>query len=128
MPSIGVAMLGKALAVERKLFRQHVPITFGRRTIIRPQTAEGGQWLGRSIQRDGVATGIAFQNLTSAWVREYFDPFIVSARTYPFGWAWRPEDYPAEVAYVWTVGDISPVNSGPRDFMSVNFKVEGIVD
>jgi hypothetical protein len=125
IPSIGVAMVGKALAVERKLFRQHVPITFGRRTVIKPQSSEAGQWLGRTIQREGVATTISFSNITSAWMREKFDPFIKSARSQPFGWAWRPEKYPGEVAYCWTVADISPQNTGPRDLMSVSFKVEG---
>ena len=128
MPSVGVFMLGTALAVERKLYKQHTPITLGRRTLIRPQSSEAGQWLGRSIQRDGVATTITFNNLTSAWVRASLDPFIVAARTRAFGWAWRPADYPAEVAYCQAVGDINPVNSGPRDFMSVSFKVEGLVD
>lgn len=128
IPAIGVVMLGKALAVERKLFRGHKPITMSRRTIIRPQSSEGGQWLGRSIQRDGLATDISFQNITGAWMRAKFDPFIISARQYPFGWAWRPADYPAEVAYCWSLADIVPVNTGPRDLMSVSLKVEAIGD
>jgi len=128
IPSIGVVMMGRALAVERKLYRGHTPIMLGRKTTIRPSRSENGQWLGRSIRREGVATEIALSNLTASWVREKLDPFIESARVYPFGWAWRPADFPAEVAYCWTLADIKPVNTGPRDLMGVTFGVEGSIE
>lgn len=124
-PVVGVLMIGQALALQRRIYRGHTPITMGRRTTVRPQLSEGGQWLGRSIRREGVATDIALTNLTAEWVRANLDPFIEAARTYPFGWFWRPDGYPAEVALVWTSGDIVPTNSGPRDLMSVSFAVEG---
>lgn len=128
-PYIGVAMLGKALAVERRIYQGHTPITFGRRTVMRPQRSEGGALLGRSIVREGVATKIAFSNLTAAWIRETFSPFIDHARTIgTFGWAWRPDEFPAEVAFVWVSDDIQPTNAGPRDLMAVAFDVEGLIE
>lgn len=128
IPSVGVFMLGKALAVERKLYKGHIPITLSKRTVRLPNKSEGGQWLGTSIRREGAGTTITFSNLSSDWVRAKLEPFIEAARTYPFGWVWRPEDFPAEVAYCTTTDDIRPLNSGPRDKMSVSFSVDGILE
>lgn len=127
IPSIGVVMLGRALAMQRKLYQGHGPITLSKRTVKLPNRSEGGQWLGASIRREGVQTSISFAHLTASWVRSKFEPFIESARKYPFGWVWRPEEFPAEVAYVQAIGDIRPTNSGPRDMMSVTFEVEGLI-
>lgn len=128
VPSIGVFMVGKALAVQRKLYKGHTPITLSKRTVKQPNRSEGGHWLGTSIRREGAATSIAFANLKSDWIRQKFEPFIEAARSYPFGWVWRPDEFPAEVAYVFAPDDIRVVNSGPRDFMSTSFAVEGILD
>lgn len=128
VPSIGVFMIGKALAVQRKLYKGHTPITLSKRTVKQPNRSEGGHWLGTSIRREGAATTIAFGNLKSDWIRQKFEPFIEAARSYPFGWVWRPDEFPAEVAYVFAPDDIRVINSGPRDFMSTSFAVEGILD
>ena len=89
---------------------------------------EGGQWLGRSIIRKGVTTSYQWRHLKAAWYRQYFDPFVKSARTTPFFIAWRPETYPNEVAYAWAKSDIRPSNMGIRDFMEVTLSVEGLTD
>ena len=127
-PAIGVINLGKTLDVERRLYQGHTPITLSKKTVIKPQLSEGGQWLGRSIIRNGASTNISLKNLTAAWIRTFFYPFMEQARIYPFFWAWRPEDYPDEMAYCQITDDIRPTNSGPRDLMSVNFLVNAIVE
>lgn len=131
MPSVGIAMMGKALAMERGVTLNHGPITLQRVTKVRPQTSEGGQTLGRSVQRQGVRASIDFENLQASWLRTYFEPFIESARVYPFGWVWSPVSYPAEVALCWTPAgkeDIRPEHSGLPDRMNVSFDVEGIIE
>lgn len=128
VPSIGVVMFGEALVMQRPFYGGHTPVNFGRVTDIRPNRSEGGQWLGRSIRRAGVATDISFRHLTAPWMREKFEPFMLAARTYPFGFAWRPQQWPDEVALVWTGEDIRPQNMGIRDFMSVDFSVEGHIE
>lgn len=125
IPAIGVIYIGKVLEMQRPIFQGHSPITMSRETTIKPNRSEGGQFLGRSIIRTGVSSQYQFQNLTDDWVRSNFDPFIISARKYPFFIAWRPETYP-EVAYGWENGDIVPTNSGPRNLMSVSFNVQGL--
>ena len=130
MPSIGIAMMGKALAMQRGVTLNHRPVTLSRRTVARPQISEGGQLLGRSIAREGVQTEIEFTNLEAGWLRAYFEPFIESARVHPFGWVWHPIGYPAEVALLWTPSgheDIRPEHSGLPDRMDVAFEVEGII-
>lgn len=127
-PAVGVVYAGKILVSQRRIYQGHTPITLGKRTTIRPQRSEGGQWLGRSIVREGAETSISLSNLTADWVREYFKPFMDSAIKYPFFFAWRGEKFPEEVAYCWTDQDIVPSNSGPRDFMSVSFAVDAQID
>lgn len=131
MPSIAVAMMGTALAMQRGVTLNHRPVTMSRKTKARPQISETGQTLGRSIEREGVATEIAFENIEADWLRANFDPFIESARVYPFGWVWHPVSYPSEVAFLWTPSgkeDIVPEHAGLQDRMNVAFEVEGIVE
>lgn len=117
--------LGKTLDMERPIYGGHSPLNLSRTTAFRPSMSEGGQWLGRTIQRRGFSTSFDFNNLTAEWYRSYFDDFVEHARTKPFFIAWRPQDYRNEVGYVWSNQDIQPSNTGTRDLMSVNFSVEG---
>jgi hypothetical protein len=131
MPSIAIAMMGKALAMQRGVTLNHAPITLQRVTKASPHTSEGGQTLGRSILRQGVKTSIEFENLQTSWLRTYFEPFMESARVYPFGWVWSPVNYPAEVALCWTPAgkeDIRPEHSGLPDRMNVSFDVDGVIE
>jgi len=126
VPRIGVVQVGRALAFQRGVYQGHRPITLSRQTDIRPNRAEGGARLGRSIIRRGVSTGLSVDNLTAAWVRSDLDPFIKQARTRAFFMAWNPDEHPKEVGWVWANDDIVPQNTGPRDLMSVSFDVTGI--
>lgn len=126
-PTIGVVYLGKALAMPRSIYGGHSPITLSRQTTIRPNQSEKGQWLGRSIVRQGVAASYKWEHLTADWYRAEFDPFVQDARKYPFFIAWKPSTFPKEVAYGWVNEDIRPSNSGKRDFMDVAISVSGFV-
>lgn len=125
-PKVAVIYIGKALAMQRSIYVGHVPITLSRQTITNNNLSENGQYLGRSIVRGGVSTVASFQHLKADWYRANFDPFVKSAREYPFFFAWRPDGAPNEVGYVWTNEDITPINTGPRDFMAVSFSMQGI--
>ncbi len=128
IPALGVVYLGKALEVQRRIYGGHTPITLSKKTTMKPNRSEGGQWLGRSITREGAGTSIEFKNLTADWVRSEFYPFMESARLYPFFWAWRPADFPNEIAYCWITGDIAPSNTGTANLMSVSFSVDAIIE
>ena len=129
MPSVAVVNIGSVLVSQRMIYGGHTPITLSKNTVIRPQSSENGQFLGRSIIREGASTTIALDNLTAPWVRSDFYPFMESARVYPFFFAWRPTvTYADEVAYVWTNGDISVTNKGQANLMTTSFKVEGYIE
>lgn len=125
--TIGVIYIGLSLAMQRPIYGGITPITLGRETVIRPQTSERGQFLGRSIIRAGVSFQASWRHLLPAWYRENFDPFVLSARRRPFFIAWRPLSYPAEVGYMWTQGDITPSNMGMgAGMMQVSLSCMGI--
>lgn len=123
---VSVAYIGRILTMQRPIYSGHSPGVLSRTTKIDPNKSEGGQFLGRSVIRQGLATSFQWQNLSPDWYRANFDPFVESAIRYPFFIAWKPTRYPQEVMYCWCNDDIHPQNSGVRDFMSVGFSVEGV--
>lgn len=125
VPRVGVIYVGTALVMERSLYGGHTPISLARDTELMQNRSRGGQILGQQIRRTGVRNSAAFRNLTAEWVRSTFDPFAVSARRYPYFFAWRPSAFPLEVGYVQTPGPIVPVNMGKRTFMEVSWEMSG---
>jgi hypothetical protein len=128
LPSIAVVYIGKALAMQRKIYQGHSPLTLSRDTELSNNVSDGGQYLGRSIIRQGASTSFGWQHLKADWYRANFDPFVQAARVAPFFIAWRPEQYPSEMGFVWTGNDIKPANTGPRDFMGVDMTVRGLIN
>jgi hypothetical protein len=126
VPSVGVVYFGKALEMQRACYSGIAPINFNRTTVIRPNRSENGQWIGRSIVRQGVSTSVAFRHLDYDWYRQNFDPFAKEAIKYPFFFAWRPDIYYDAVGYVWTTRDISPSTMGIRDLLQVSFEMVGL--
>ncbi|MDX1397544.1 MAG: discoidin domain-containing protein [Oceanospirillum sp.] len=122
---VGSVMVGKALAVQRGINGGHSPVTLARNTVTKAAISERGEWLGRNIVRSGLSTDISLSNLDGDWYRENFDPFVESARTEPFFFAWNPQSHASEVALVWTNQDIAPRNNGKRNLMDVSLKVQG---
>lgn len=128
VPSLGVLYIGTLLVSQRGIYGGHTPITMGRNTKIIRNKTEGGQFAGISQIREGVSTTIELKHLTARWYRDEFEPFVIAARARPFFFAWRNQEFPQEVGYVWTTGDIVPSNMGIRDLMQVSFTVEGFSD
>lgn len=125
-PRIAVVYADVALAMQRALYGGHTPLNLSRETVLKRALSRGGQFLGQTFRRNGVAGTASFSNLKAAWVRSDFDPFIVSARNTPFFFAWRPLTYMNEIAYVWALDDIAPSNMGKKDFMQVSWKMYGV--
>lgn len=120
--------IGESLALQRGIYGGHSPITLSPVTAERPNLSETGQWLGVTQERKGLQGSFAWTNLTSSWYRAYFDPFVQdNPRANPFFIAWRPSEFPQDVAYCWAKGSITPSNTGTLDFMSVSMNVEGYV-
>ena len=122
---IATISIGKSLEMQRMIFGGHSPAKLNTSAELRPNTSEGGAWLGRSVIRSGIPTEYSFSNLPGAWYRSTFDPFAKFAITDPFFIAWRPLGYAAECQYAWTDKPITPNNTGPKDWLSVSFNVVG---
>lgn len=125
-PRIAVIYIGEALTMQRPIYGGHTPITLSRQTELHQALSRGGQFLGQSFRRHGLVGAVAFRNLTAAWIRSDLDLFVQSARRYPYFFGWRPQTFPAELAYVWTQEDIHPSNMGIKDLMSVSWNMTGI--
>lgn len=123
---IGVVYIGLMLKMPVRMYGGHSPITLSRQNEIMPNRSVTGQFLGRSVIRQGYATSYTWQNMPANWYRDQFDPFVEHAVRLPFFIAWNPLRFPDEAAYSWVIGDISPVNMGVRDLMQVSMDVEAI--
>jgi hypothetical protein len=122
---IGVVFVGETLVMQRGIYGGHTPALLANTTEITHHLSEAGEFIGTTVVRKGYSTQYNFSNLTAEWIRDYFQDFMESARTNPFFMAWKPDTFLDEVFYGWCPSDIKPVNSGKRDFMSVNFDVRG---
>lgn len=123
---IGVIYIGRALEIPVCGYGGHAPGVLSRDTTIEPQKSVTGQFIGRSVVRQGLVTSYRWRHLDPDWYRDNFDPFVKAAITRPFFIAWYPSRYPDEVIYAWTSKDIRPKNMTMRDFMQVGFSVEAI--
>jgi len=126
MPVIASIYAGIALAMERPIYGGVSPITLSRATVLARSLSNGGQFLGQGFRRHGVESSATFRHLSASWYRANFDPFVRSARRFPFFFAWRPATYSKEVAYAWCGNDIHPENMGVNSLMSVSFSMQGI--
>lgn len=125
-PKLSVVYVGQALAMQKLLSPPYRPITMARKTVLRRSLSRGGQFLGQTIRRNGVEGSAAFKNLTAAWVRSSFDPFVKAARSGPYFFAWNPSGFPLEVGYCWTEKDIAPQYSGIVDLIDVSWSMSGV--
>ena len=125
-PAIGVIYFGASLDMQRPCFSGLNPINFSRETAIRTNRSEGGQFLGRSIIRQGSSMSVGFRHLDYSWYKTNFDPFVEDALRYGFFFAWRPQGYPETIGYVWTTEDIRPTTMGIRDLVEVSFSMVGL--
>lgn len=125
-PRIAVLYVGESIALQRKIYVGHTPITYGRnRTVLAP-ISQSGEYLGEIELNRTVSTTVSIQNLTASWYRETLDDFFAISPRVPCFWAWRPEKYPAEVSYCWVVGNPRPTNQRANGMMSVDWDFEGI--
>lgn len=125
IPVIGVVYVGEVLKMQRSIYGGHSPMNLSRETELHRALSRRGKFLGQGFRSHGTVGDASFRHLTPDWYRENFDPFVKHARSKPFFFAWRPEDYPNEVAYALCPSDISPSNMGVHNFMEVSFRMRG---
>lgn len=126
IPRVAVVYIGKLLILQRNIYVGHTPITFGRSARITNAMAESGDYLGRIVLTESLATSVELQNLTPMWYRQHLDPFIAAAKTTPFFWAWRPTSYPHEIGYSWIKDVAQPSNQRPNGMMQISIQMGGV--
>lgn len=104
---VGHISAGLALQMQRPIFNGHTPYTDSDVTEYYSNRSESGEIIGRQIRRRGFEATADFQNIDDTWYRVYFAPFKQAIKTVPFYFAWNLDEYPLDVAFAETTGDIS---------------------
>ncbi len=126
-PEAAVLYVGSLLAVERKLYQGHTPISLGRKSEVVNGKSESGNFLGRIQLSETAESSAAFRLLSPAWYRANFDPFVRAARDVPFFFAWRPASYPRETGFCWLTNDPKPVNADQHGLIEVELQMNGLI-
>jgi hypothetical protein len=123
---VGAIYAGVSLQMQRPYFAGSSPINLNRVTKFYSSRTETGNVIGREIRSENFETSADFSNLSNDWYRAYFDPFVESARRYPYFYSWNFQGYPLDIGYCETTEDINPSYSGTRDLINVSFKLLGV--
>jgi hypothetical protein len=127
LPRAAVVYCGKLLTLPRKIYVEHTPLPYGRKTEIQNGRSESGNFLGRVMIGAWRESVIPLSLMPPAWHRQYGDAFIEQAATLPFFFAWRPETYPDEVGFCWLTEDPMPKPVSPANLDAYDLKVSGVV-
>jgi hypothetical protein len=125
VPQISILYIGELLELQRRIYVGHTPITYGRQTTVQSGRSENGNYLGRVILQERLSTSVQLENLTPNWYRETMEPFVITAKSLPFFYSWRPTTYPEEVGFCWLTNDAIPVNQRSNGMMSINLEMGG---
>ena len=123
---IGSIYAGVALQMMRPFYGGHSPAVLSKRTDFYSSDTESGNFIGVQVRRRALESNADWKNLPDTWYRAYFVPFLNTAETLPFYFAWNLLEHPTDVAYCKNVTDISPTYQGNRDLMSVGIPLVGI--
>jgi hypothetical protein len=126
-PFAAAMYVGKLLVMQRNIYVGHTPIVDGREDRVVSGRSENGNFLGRITTGSSTSTEVSFQNLTAAWYRANFRPFVTASRNAPFFFGWRPGTYPAEVGYAWFTATPRPTNQRSNGMMQVDMQLGGVV-
>ena len=123
--TLHVMSAGMSLKMTQPIYGGHSPINLSSKTEYSSAKSVNGNFIGRTIERQGGASQFNWKNLDPYWYRENFQPFVNSAKTKPFFIKWRPDYHSEESAYCWTTQDIKPQNQGGgSQLMSVGVQAE----
>lgn len=120
------AIIGARMEFEKCIRNSFAPLDYNRKTEFLTNESGTGQYIGRSIIRRNHESTVSFDLMTAPWVRSTFQPFVKSARSRPYFFAWNPTTYPNEVNYVWTDEDIGVEYTGDRNRMSASWSMRGL--
>ena len=125
---IGYISAGEALQMQRPFFNGHQPYTDADVTEYYSNRTESGNIIGRQIRRRGYETTYEWQNIDDAWYRYNIPVFKDYAKKWPMFVAWNLLEYPDDVAFGETTGDIkASMQNGTRTKRTgLSFTLKGV--
>ena len=124
--SIGVLMAGNELIPTQRIYQGYAPPLVPNVVRLVPRTSEGGEFLGATVTSRGSQASAEFQHLTPTELRGTdFKGFLTHYNEgNGFFWAWRPTKY-GDAHFARSAGQMAqPVNSGPKDYMSLSLGMQ----
>lgn len=124
-PKIGVVYIGSATRLQRRIYVDHTPITYGRQTNVVHGMSERGDYLGRIVKSRSLSSTVQQENVTASYYRTTIEPFVKHADvdSKPYFFAWRPSSYPVECGYCWNTENIVPSNQRSNGMMEFSIKM-----
>lgn len=122
IPQVAVIKFGNALQMERPLYGEYTPIRTARRTDLRSNDSETGEFLGRTIQRVSLEFQIGWSKITRTWFDTNWRPAISAFESSAFFLAPMPSVY-GEVALCRTAGAIEIPRQNANGFLSVSLSI-----
>ena len=125
---IGYISAGEALQMQRPFFNGHQPYTDSDVTEYYSNRTESGNIIGRQIRRRGYETTYEWQNIDDTWYRNNIPVFKDYAKRYPMFIAWNLLEFPDDVAFGETTGDIATsMQNGTRiKRTGLSFTLKGV--
>jgi len=121
---VGVVMFGQKLPLYRGMVGGFVVPRHGRKNEIINQRTEGGQFVGRIKTSQGARSNITFKTITQAWIRDYWEAFVLHAELKPFLFSWNHEYYPQDACYCVVDGEIPSTAINDNRFCDVSLSVQ----
>lgn len=128
---VSVLSFGKDFEFERGIWTGFSPPFLARDTELTNNVSQGGNWLGRSIIRNGATFTIALEDITLPFVYNEWLPFMKWAERRPWFLLWNPRDYPAESAFCWCSDKKIPrpmISKAGKGFMTAKMTAQARVD
>jgi hypothetical protein len=122
---IATAFVGNVITMPQRIYRGYdAPLT-PNIVDLQSNVSEGGNLLGSAATRMASTVGASFTDIPATFFRAA--SWLTFQSHYNHGngffWAWRPTKY-GDCHYAWRSGDaMAPVNSGPKDRMSVDLSM-----
>ena len=122
--TIGAAAIGAALEMDRAVSSGTILPKEARTNVTTTQISEGGQFIGRSIVRQGVQFNLKFTIQTLAFTRGSWSTFLDHVEEKPFWFSWNP-DYD-DAVYCWTDSLPTPPTFDRHNSLSMGLKLKGL--
>ena len=94
--------LGVATSLSKGMNSPFSPANYNRDRKIMNNISEGGQFLGRTLRRNGSKITISQKNVTRTWIDSNWITIADHIELYPFYFIWDQENFPTEAAYCMT--------------------------